>query len=84
MKNFENNITKFVLKFVLAAVLVALGVIVAFAYPFSVTCPIDGGSMYFDHQVGFGSNAVCWYSHYGTDPQTGRLGHHEAYIGCGN
>jgi hypothetical protein len=38
MKNFENQITKFVLKSVLVAVLLALGVIAVFAYQ-QFTCP---------------------------------------------
>jgi hypothetical protein len=46
--------------------------VVAMAHPFTIKCPIDGQSMMFDHQVGFGKDAVCWYSHYGTDPKTGK------------
>ena len=56
----------------------------AWAHPFSVTCPIDGESMYFDHQVGYGANAVCWYSHYGCDPRGKGCGKHEAYASCGD
>ncbi len=52
------------------------------ARPFTIKCPIDGEPMSFDHQVGFGDGAVCWYSHYGTDPETGTSSKHQAYISC--
>jgi hypothetical protein len=58
--------------------------VIALAHPFNVKCPIDGQNMMFDHQVGFGKDAVCWYSHEGCDPQTGTCGHHEAYVSCGD
>lgn len=50
--------------------------------PSSITCPIDGLQLQYDHDVGMGDNKVCWYSHYGTDPQTGKSGKHEAYAAC--
>jgi hypothetical protein len=37
--------------------------LLAWAHPYSIACPIDGKPMSFDHQVGYGDKAVCWYSH---------------------
>jgi hypothetical protein len=50
--------------FVIAA-LVAMASLatVLWARPFTISCPRDGSSMMFDHQVGIGRNAWCWYSH---------------------
>jgi len=53
------------------------------AHPATIKCPIDGGPMTFDHQVGAGKDAVCWYSHHGCDPQHPLVcGKHEAYVNC--
>jgi len=50
------------------------------AHPFSIKCPRDGQSMWFDHQVGFGRDAYCWYSHQAYEE--GEMVKHEAYISC--
>jgi hypothetical protein len=52
------------------------------AHPYTITCPIDGGDMYFDHWVGYGKQTVCWYQHEGTNPEYGYQEHHRAYIPC--
>lgn len=54
------------------------------AAPFTIKCPYDGQSMYGDHRVGFGQDAVCWYSHTVWDSEQGRTVKHEAYISCGD
>ena len=51
----------------------------AFARPFTITCPYDGAAMWFTRQVGFGKSAVCWYSHTAYNG-----GKHEAYVLCGD
>jgi hypothetical protein len=52
------------------------------ARPYTITCPYDGDSMYFDHQVGFGDQAVCWYSHRHYDTDAGGMVKHKAYVSC--
>jgi hypothetical protein len=72
------------LKLVAVVILLVATALLAWAHPFSITCPVDGHSMSFDHQVGYGDKAVCWYSHDNND-YTGhpeRSGHHEAYVNC--
>lgn len=63
------------------AILAALASAV-WAMPFSITCPYDGESMSYDHQVGFGQNAVCWYSHMHWDSQARAMVKHKAYVSC--
>ena len=59
--------------------------VMAWAHPYSISCPVDGLAMHFDHQVGYGANAVCWYSHQTNDTHdNGRTVTHEAYIPCGD
>jgi hypothetical protein len=67
--------------YTLLLILVAL-VGVALAHPYNIKCPRDGEYMTFDHQVGYGDDAVCWYSHEHTIPGTFNTEHHEAYIPC--
>lgn len=56
---------------------------VAGSHPFTIKCPVDGQGMMFDHQVGWGKDAVCWYSHTVNDPQNVyRMVKHDAYIPC--
>lgn len=71
------------MKLMIAILIFALAIL-AWARPFTVACPIDGQGMMFDHQVGFGQSAVCWYSHQGYNPRTARTEKHEAYIPCGD
>lgn len=54
----------------------------ASAHPYSIMCPVDGNTMMFDHQVGYGAQAVCWYSHMGWDSGSGRSVKHQAYVAC--
>jgi hypothetical protein len=71
------------LKFVAIAILLVATALLAWAHPYSITCPIDGKSMLFDHKVGYGDQAVCWYSHTNNEetiPE--RAGYHEAYVNC--
>jgi hypothetical protein len=58
--------------------------LLAGTHPFTVTCPRDGQQMMFDHQVGFGKDSVCWYSHTVFDSEAGSLVKHEAHIACPN
>ena len=50
------------------------------AQPLSVNCPIDAQPMYFDHMVGWGKNAVCWYSH--LQYENGQMVKHNGYVPC--
>lgn len=71
------------IRFVLLSVAVMLLLMLAIqvvAHPFTVKCPRDAENMMFDHQVGYGSDAVCWYSH--TTWENGTMVKHEAYIAC--
>jgi hypothetical protein len=52
------------------------------AHPYTITCPIDGGDMYFWRWVGNGKGTVCWYQHEGNNPEYGYQEHHTAYIPC--
>lgn len=56
-----------------------LAALILAGHPFQIQCPRDGHAMYFDHQVGFGKDAVCWYSHV----INGQV-KHESYISCGD
>jgi hypothetical protein len=60
--------------------LVAIDVVVA--HPFTIKCPRDSEDMMFDHQVGYGKDAFCWYSHNVWDNNAGGMVKHEAYIAC--
>lgn len=64
--------------------LAALLPLTASAHPITISCPVDGNPMGFDHQVGLRENAVCWYSHFGTNPNSGSTVKHEAYVPCGD
>lgn len=65
---------------VVIGALIALASIPLWAHPFNIKCPYDGDYMSFDHQVGYGRDAYCWYSH--THFDGGKSVKHEAYISC--
>lgn len=72
--------------FVLAAITALASLATAlWARPFTINCPYDGESMTFDHQVGFGPSAVCWYKHTTLDASSypAHRVTHEAYVACG-
>jgi len=54
------------------------------SHPYSIKCPVDGNPMAYDHQVGYGRDAVCWYSHRNCDGYPIHCEKHEAYIPCGD
>lgn len=62
--------------------------LVLWARPLSIRCPIDSQIMVFDHQVGYGNGAACWYSHIAAVPSSDGRGlvtvKHEAYVPCGD
>lgn len=65
------------------AILALASAIKLWARPFTITCPYDGDSMMFDHQVGFGDRAVCWYSHEHLDTTYPfQRVKHSAYVPC--
>ena len=65
---------------------ILLGSLALWARPASIKCPIDGEYMFFDHQVGFGDDAVCWYTHNHTDydAEGAHRVRHDAYVPCGD
>lgn len=65
---------------VLVAILALASAVKLWARPFTIKCPYDGDSMMFDHQVGIGRDAYCWYSH--TAYENGRSVKHQAYVSC--
>jgi len=79
----EKKMIRFVLISVAVMLLLTLVAIHVVAHPFTVKCPRDAQDMMFDHQVGYGQDAVCWYSHTVWDNDAGgRMMKHEAYIPC--
>jgi hypothetical protein len=76
------------LLFLLVVAALTLGSLALWARPGSIKCPIDGEYMFFDRQVGYGHDAVCWYSHMATVQNPGGQGvsrvKHEAYVPCGD
>ena len=80
---------KSVLLPLLLAVVLGVAWVAAWAtHPGTISCPIDGQLMIFDHlvigsnQTGPGEHNVCWYKHtvfYNGERQT-----HTAYIPCEN
>lgn len=68
-----------------AALLLAATVTCAAAHPYTISCPIDGQAMGFDHQIGSGQEAVCWYSHrMAAADGSGKIETHQAYVPCGD
>ena len=61
-------------------------VALAWARPITIKCPVDNITMYFDHKVGYGDDAVCWYHHNAGyapgDPK--EYPAHDAYTPCGD
>lgn len=74
--------------FALVVVALTFGAVALWARPGSIKCPIDGEYMFFDRQVGYGQDAVCWYSHMAHVPNPDGQGFvtvkHEAYVPCGD
>jgi len=76
------------LLFLLVVAALTAGSLALWAHPVSIKCPIDGDFMTFDHQVGTGDQAVCWYSHtaYVSNPDPDGVGpvavKHKAYTSC--
>lgn len=77
-----------VLLSLLLAVVLTVAWISVWAHPGTISCPIDGQAMVFDHlvvgsnQTGPGDHNVCWYKHtvlYNGERQT-----HTAYVPCEN
>ncbi len=76
----EKKMIRFVLVSVAVTLLLALVAIHVAAHPYTIKCPRDANDMTFDHQVGYGKDAVCWYSH--TAYENSQYVKHEAYIAC--
>ncbi len=72
--------------FVLVVVALMLASVALWAHPVSISCPIDGEYMFFERQLGYGTDAVCWYSHIHANYEYGKPAteKHEAYIPCGD
>ncbi len=84
----KNAMQRRVWSVVLVAVALTLASVALWAHPISIKCPIDGQDMFFDHQVGYGEDAYCWYSHIANVPSPDGSGmvatKHEAYVLCGD
>jgi hypothetical protein len=78
----ENKKVRFGLVCVVVMIMLTLVAIHVMAHPWTVKCPRDGEDMTFDHQVGYGKDAVCWYSHNVWDIEARAIVKHEAYIAC--
>jgi hypothetical protein len=78
-----------VLLSVLVAVLLTVAWVALWAeHPATISCPIDGEGMVFDHlvvgqnQTGPGPHNACWYKH--TVLYQGQRQTHTAYVPCEN
>lgn len=78
----EKKMVRLVVISAAVLLLLSLVAIAVVAHPYTVKCPRDGNDMYFDHQVGYGKDAVCWYTHDAYEPGSFQSVKHEAYIQC--